>query len=152
MYFVFRDTAWAVLCVYLANKFLSTSMPPVMSFDFVTWFVGWNLYAFWMGTVLTGHWVLAHECGHNAFSSSKLINDCVGYVLHQALLVPYFAWQYSHAKHHRRTNNLVDGEVSEAKRPVGVCGPSWLAFCIITLTPSSFSTLIVAVSCAQHQG
>ena len=30
--------------------------------------------------------------------------------MHQALLVPYFAWQYSHAKHHRRTNHLVDGE------------------------------------------
>ena len=45
-----------------------------------------------------------------AFSPSRTLNDVVGYVLHQALLVPYFAWQYSHAKHHRRTNNLVDGE------------------------------------------
>ncbi|GMH77311.1 hypothetical protein TrLO_g11894 [Triparma laevis f. longispina] len=110
MYFVLRDTCWAVLCVYLAHTFLSTTMPAVLSTSFVPWFVGWNLYAFWMGTILTGHWVLAHECGHNAFSTSKTINDCVGYVLHQALLVPYFAWQYSHAKHHRRTNNLVDGE------------------------------------------
>ena len=30
--------------------------------------------------------------------------------MHQALLVPYFAWQYTHAKHHRRTNHLMDGE------------------------------------------
>jgi omega-6 fatty acid desaturase (delta-12 desaturase) len=63
-----------------------------------------------MGTILTGHWVLAHECGHGAFSSSQTLNDIVGFVLHQALLVPYFAWQYSHAKHHRRTNHLTDGE------------------------------------------
>ena len=25
-------------------------------------------------------------------------------------MVPYFAWQYTHAKHHRRTNHLTDGE------------------------------------------
>lgn len=34
----------------------------------------------------------------------------MGFVLHHLLLVPYFAWQYTHAKHHRRTNHLVDGE------------------------------------------
>ncbi len=54
--------------------------------------------------------VIGHECGHGAFSSSNLINDAVGFVLHHLLLVPYFAWQYTHAKHHRRTNHLVDGE------------------------------------------
>jgi len=54
--------------------------------------------------------VLAHECGHGAFSSSQFLNDIVGYIIHQALLVPYFAWQYTHAKHHRRTNHLLDGE------------------------------------------
>merc|ERR1712166_41549 len=37
-------------------------------------------------------------------------NDIVGFIVHQALLVPYFAWQYTHAKHHRRTNHLTDGE------------------------------------------
>ena len=26
------------------------------------------------------------------------------------MLVPYYAWQYTHAKHHRRTNHLIDGE------------------------------------------
>ena len=26
------------------------------------------------------------------------------------MLVPYFSWQFSHAKHHAKTNHLVDGE------------------------------------------
>lgn len=59
---------------------------------------------------MTGLWVIAHECGHGAFSSSQTLNDCVGFVLHTALLVPYFAWQFSHYKHHRRTNHMIDGE------------------------------------------
>lgn len=111
IYFVFRDTAWAVACVYLAHLTLSTDLPiKVFSLEALGWVVGWNLYAFLMGTILTGHWVLAHECGHGAFSPSQTFNDIWGFVMHQALLVPYFAWQYTHAKHHRRTNNTVDGE------------------------------------------
>jgi len=111
LYFVFRDTAWAVACVYLAHKALSTDLPAqIFSLEALGWVVGWNVYAFWMGTILTGHWCLGHECGHGAFSPSQTFNDFWGFVLHQALLVPYFPWQYTHAKHHRRTNHTVDGE------------------------------------------
>jgi omega-6 fatty acid desaturase (delta-12 desaturase) len=111
MYFVARDTAWAAGCAYIAYQTLSTDVPSnLLSMDALTWFLGWNTYAFWMGCILTGHWVLAHECGHGAFSPSQTFNDIWGFIMHQALLVPYFAWQYTHAKHHRRTNNTVDGE------------------------------------------
>jgi fatty acid desaturase len=111
MWFVFRDTAMAAALIYATNSALSTAVPEnILSLDALTWFAGWNFYAFWMGTILTGHWVLAHECGHGAFSPSQTFNDFWGFIMHQALLVPYYAWQYSHAKHHRRTNNLVDGE------------------------------------------
>jgi len=111
MYFVVRDTAWAVACVYLAHLTLSTDVPDrLFSLEALGWCIGWNAYAFWMGTILTGHWVLAHECGHGAFSPSQTFNDVWGFIMHQAVLVPYFAWQYTHAKHHRRTNNTVDGE------------------------------------------
>lgn len=111
MWFVLRDSIMAGGLIYAANSLLSTELPSnLLSMEALTWFVGWNSYAFWMGTVLTGHWVLAHECGHGAFSPSQTFNDVWGFVMHQALLVPYFAWQYSHAKHHRRTNHLTDGE------------------------------------------
>ena len=111
MWFVVRDTALAVACAYIAHATLSTDLPSASEpVEALTWFLGWNVYAFWMGCILTGHWVLAHECGHGAFSPSQTFNDFWGFIMHQALLVPYFAWQYTHAKHHRRTNNTVDGE------------------------------------------
>lgn len=111
MFFVFRDSAMAAALVFATNQVLSTDLPAnLLSLEGLQWFLGWNFYAFWMGTILTGHWVLAHECGHGAFSSSQTFNDIMGYIMHQALLVPYFAWQYTHAKHHRRTNHITDGE------------------------------------------
>merc|ERR1712091_4496 len=55
-------------------------------------------------------WVIAHECGHGAFSDNKTLQDTVGYILHTALLVPYFSWQRSHAVHHSKTNHVTEGE------------------------------------------
>jgi omega-6 fatty acid desaturase (delta-12 desaturase) len=52
----------------------------------------WIAYAFICGTIATGLWVLGHECGHQAFSDSKLLNDTLGFIIHTALLVPYFSW------------------------------------------------------------
>lgn len=70
----------------------------------------WPFYAYVQGTLLVGPWVLAHECGHGAFSPSKSVNDTVGYILHTFLLVPYFSWQHTHSKHHKYTNHLTKGE------------------------------------------
>ncbi|KAK2771051.1 Oleate hydroxylase fah12 [Emmonsiellopsis sp. PD_33] len=66
----------------------------------------WGLYTFVQGLFGTGLWVMAHECGHQAFSPSKLLNDTVGWICHSALLVPYFSWKISHAKHHKATGNI----------------------------------------------
>jgi len=70
----------------------------------------WTAYAALTGTVAMGLWVLAHECGHGAFSNNKKVNDFVGFVLHSALLVPFFSWKHSHAVHHRYTNDMERGE------------------------------------------
>ncbi|RID80728.1 hypothetical protein BRARA_A03368 [Brassica rapa] len=43
--------------------------------------------------VLTGLWVIAHECGHHAFSDHQWLDDAVGLVFHSFLLVPYFSWK-----------------------------------------------------------
>ena len=70
----------------------------------------WLAYSAVTGTVAMGLWVLAHECGHGAFSKNKTIQDTVGYVLHSLFLVPYYSWQRSHAVHHQYTNHLELGE------------------------------------------
>lgn len=67
-------------------------------------------YSMVQGTMMMSLWVLSHECGHYAFSNMKIVNTIVGYIFHTLLLVPFFAWQYSHKKHHTYTNHLVLGE------------------------------------------
>ncbi|KAL9572028.1 hypothetical protein ACKAV7_003745 [Fusarium commune] len=66
----------------------------------------WGLYTTLQGLFGTGLWVIAHEYGYQAFSKSRLINNATGWVLHSALLVPYFSWQISHGKHHKATGNM----------------------------------------------
>ena len=61
----------------------------------------WIIYALISGTTAMGFWVIAHECGHGAFSKNKTLESITGYLLHSLLLVPYFSWQRSHAVHHR---------------------------------------------------
>lgn len=65
----------------------------------------------WMGLFGTGLWIIAHECGHQAFSESKQINNAVGWVLHSILLVPYHSWRISHGRHHAATGHVTRDEV-----------------------------------------
>lgn len=74
-------------------------------------FFAWAAYIVAQGCVGTGLWILAHECGHSAFSPSKKINDTVGFILHSMLLVPYFSWKFSHARHHQQTGHLAKDTV-----------------------------------------
>ena len=69
-------------------------------------FAAWTGYVWCQGLFGTGIWVLAHECGHQAFSDYGSVNDFVGWVLHSYLLVPYFSWKFSHGKHHKATGHL----------------------------------------------
>ncbi|KAI4652735.1 uncharacterized protein J4E88_001991 [Alternaria novae-zelandiae] len=66
----------------------------------------WVLYSFVQGLFFTGLWILAHECGHDSFSSHLQVNAAVGWVLHSILLVPFFSWKFSHSRHHRYANHM----------------------------------------------
>ncbi|KAB2006775.1 hypothetical protein ERO13_D11G331500v2 [Gossypium hirsutum] len=79
-------------------------------------FVAWPIYWALQGSVLTGVWVIAHECGHHAFSDYQWIDDTVGLILHSSLLVPYFSWKYSHRRHHSNTGSLERDEVFVPKK------------------------------------
>jgi len=63
------------------------------------------------GCVMTGLWVIGHECGHGGFSAYETINNVVGIIIHSLLLVPYFSWKISHRRHHSNTGNVDRDEV-----------------------------------------
>jgi omega-6 fatty acid desaturase (delta-12 desaturase) len=101
-YYVFRDIALLATTFTIFYNFVTPETIPSKAVRTVLW----ALYTFVQGCFGTGIWVLAHECGHQSFSPSKTLNDTVGWVLHSALLVPYFSWKISHGKHHKATGNM----------------------------------------------
>jgi len=67
------------------------SLPSPAAYSFAR-FALWSLYGFATGLVATGLWGIAHECGHQAFSESKFINNLVGWVLHSgSVQFPFLA-------------------------------------------------------------
>ncbi|KAI8612552.1 delta-12 fatty acid desaturase [Chytriomyces sp. MP71] len=74
-------------------------------------FALWNVYWIAQGVVCTGIWVLAHECGHGGFSAHRTLNHAVGWVLHSALLVPYFSWKITHGMHHKNCGHMDKDQV-----------------------------------------
>lgn len=61
-------------------------------------YVLWPMYWYAQGSVMTGVWVLAHECGHQSFSESEFWNNFFGTILHSLLLVPYHSWRITHGE------------------------------------------------------
>lgn len=102
LYYVARDVASLATVFYFANRFITPEYVPSVALRAGLW----AAYTFVQGLFGTGLWVLAHECGHQSFSPSKVLNDTVGFICHTALLVPYFSWKISHGKHHKATGNL----------------------------------------------
>ncbi|EGP84094.1 uncharacterized protein MYCGRDRAFT_101437 [Zymoseptoria tritici IPO323] len=108
----FKPTAWkssahaifdcsvAALIAFAAYKTI-----PLVEYWPARWAL-WALYGYIEGLVFTGIWIVAHECGHGGLYTSNWANDIVGYTLHTSLLVPYFPWKYTHARHHRYTGHM----------------------------------------------
>jgi len=94
-----RDIVYASILVYLALRIDEIPSQALR-------IAAWVLYGFTQGCVGTGLWILGHECGHGAFSKYEQVNDFLGWLTHSALLVPYFSWKISHARHHRYTGNI----------------------------------------------
>ena len=79
-----------IAAIYKATYFLDALLTPEnVAFPHPALYpaarlVLWAFYTFFTGLFATGLWVIAHECGHQAFSESKTINNAVGWVLHSA--------------------------------------------------------------------
>lgn len=108
---------------YLAMSATATAVPVALAAVYLplawAWAPVWLLYAVVTGTAAIGLWVIAHECGHGAFSKVRWLQDGVGYAIHTSMLVPYFSWQRSHAVHHARTNHLTQGETHVPRTTTG---------------------------------
>lgn len=102
LYYVARDIVSLGVTFYLTNRYLTSENVPNVALRTALW----GLYTFVQGLFATGLWVLAHECGHQSFSNSKVLNDTVGWICHSSLLVPYFSWKISHGKHHKATGHM----------------------------------------------
>jgi len=100
--YVARDIILIIATFCIFQIWLSVDM---ISSPFVR-FTLWSMYGFLNGLFGTGLWVLAHECGHHSFSTSVILDDTVGFILHSSLLVPYFSWKISHRKHHKGTAHM----------------------------------------------
>jgi fatty acid desaturase len=115
--------------LYMLPSLVMTIGSGVLASAFIpltwAWLPAWIAYALFAGTAGTGCWVVAHECGHRAFTKHNWLQDLIGFFLHSALLVPYFSWQRSHALHHARTNHLDLGETYVPPRDTTPSGKAW---------------------------
>ncbi|KAG6008100.1 Oleate hydroxylase fah12 [Claviceps maximensis] len=100
--YILRDMTLITATFYVFYNFVTPETVPSTPARFVLW----TIYTVLQGFFGTGLWILAHECGHSAFSGSPLICDITGWVLHSALLVPYFSWKFSHSQHHKANGNM----------------------------------------------
>eukprot|EP00126_Sphaerothecum_destruens_P005750 Sdes_comp19019_c0_seq1m9565 len=105
--YLFVDLLALSVFGYVAYRYIDTIPDQYLTI----WLACWGLYWFLQGSVMTGLWVLAHECGHQAFSPSAFLNDIIGFVIHSFMLVPYFSWKISHGKHHQNTGSYENDEV-----------------------------------------
>ncbi|GLI68528.1 hypothetical protein VaNZ11_012919 [Volvox africanus] len=118
-----------LLCALLgyASTWIDHSAVP----RWLAWGLFWPAYWFWQGAVATGIWVIAHECGHGAFSESETLNDAVGLIFHSLLLVPYYSWKHSHRRHHQHTGSTELDEVFVPNvKPTGTKAPGYQKYAI----------------------
>ncbi|RDL34470.1 Uncharacterized protein BP5553_07598 [Venustampulla echinocandica] len=100
MAYVVRDYFYTSVLIYLAVTYI-----PLLPNAYLR-FAAWVAYTTVQGFVFTGIWILAHECGHGAFSKSKKLNYTMGLIMHSFLLVPFHSWRLSHSQHHKSTGNM----------------------------------------------
>lgn len=100
MAYVVRDFFYTSVLIYLATTYIPLLPSPYLRA------LAWVAYTTVQGFVFTGIWILAHECGHGAFSKNKNLNWTMGLIMHSFLLVPFHSWRLSHSQHHKATGNM----------------------------------------------
>ncbi|CAM6102218.1 unnamed protein product [Calypogeia fissa] len=81
------------------------------------WYLYPLVYAY-LGTAVTGLFVVGHDCGHLSFSTNKLVNDVVGTIMMAPLIYPFEPWRIKHNTHHAHTNKLIVDTAWQPFRPI----------------------------------
>ncbi|KAJ4836308.1 hypothetical protein Tsubulata_024539 [Turnera subulata] len=102
--YLFCNLAAFCTLFYLAKTYIPMLPSP---FNYVAWPLYWII----QGAFMTGLWVLCHELGHNAFSEYVWVDNILGFIIHSALMTPFFSWKYSHRRHHSNTGSVTYDEV-----------------------------------------
>lgn len=115
--YLMRDLAMAAIVFSLGLRIDDLFNAPIVQ----AWLTGvgasicrlsaWVAYWWFQGLIVTGIWVLGHECGHGAFSDYRIVNDVLGFVIHTLLWTPYFSWKISHHRHHCNHASMERDEV-----------------------------------------
>lgn len=102
LHYVVRDIAAILVIGYIGTNYIPVLFPN----SALLRGIAYAIQSYLIGLFGFGLWILAHECGHSAFSESNTVNDTVGWVLHSWWMVPYFSWKFSHSKHHKATGHM----------------------------------------------
>lgn len=103
MFYVFFDFALVAAMMY-GQYHVAQQYPQYFWYSY-------PVFAFMTGTIMWAIFVLGHDCGHGSFSTSDLINDIMGTILHTFILVPFYPWKLSHRHHHQYTGNIDKDEI-----------------------------------------
>jgi omega-6 fatty acid desaturase (delta-12 desaturase) len=103
--------AWKTVAITLGSVALGYAALAVSP-----WYLLPVVYAY-LGTAMTGLFVVGHDCGHNSFSKSQLVNDVVGTIMFMPLMYPFEPWRIKHNTHHAHTNKLVIDTAWQPFRP-----------------------------------
>ncbi|KAK9055447.1 hypothetical protein SSX86_026530 [Deinandra increscens subsp. villosa] len=82
-YYVVHDLIVTYVFYFLANTYIPLLPAPLA-------YIAWPVYWFCQASILTGLWVIGHECGHHAFSEYQWVDDTVGFVLHSSTFYALF--------------------------------------------------------------
>ncbi|KAJ1811882.1 hypothetical protein LPJ56_005671, partial [Coemansia sp. RSA 2599] len=90
--------------------------------------------------------------GHGAFSENRTVCNVTGWVLHSALLVPYYSFKYTHSRHHKGTNSMTRDEVivPRTKSYRGLQNkpstPAWITETVFEESPIYHLFMVVGIS------
>ena len=92
--------SWLILDFLMFGAFL------YLTYWVDNWVIGSFIGIFLTGFVLTGLFVIGHDAGHRAFSSSLRINNIVGHLTTSLMFWPFHLWRIAHNHHHKHTNHV----------------------------------------------